>query len=154
MDAQTKKLYRSQSDKIIAGVCGGLAKYFEIDPILVRAAFILLALINGAGLLVYIIMTIIVPKEPAEGQEMGTSNLNIEEKIKESAQEFKKEAQAFGQNLKDKSWLHDKRNVIGFIIIVIGLIALINQFVPHWFSWSLFWALALVFIGFYIIIKR
>jgi len=154
MENQPKKLYRSQTDKIIAGVCGGLGKYFEIDPILIRGAFILLGLINGAGLILYIILAIIVPKEPVEETKAEESKMTNEQKIKEASEDFKKSAQEFGEKMKGKSWFRDKRNVIGFIVIIIGLIALANQFVPHWFSWSLFWALALVFIGFYIIIKR
>jgi phage shock protein C len=157
MENQPKKLYRSQTDKIIAGVCGGIGKYFEIDPILIRGAFILLGLINGAGLILYIILAIIMPKEPSgETQEVKAedSDKTDKEKFKEAAKEFKKDAHEFAQKMKDKSWFRDKRNVIGFIVIIVGLLALANQFVPHWFSWSLFWALALVFIGFYIIIKR
>jgi phage shock protein C len=154
MENAPKKLYRSQEDKIIAGVCGGIGKYFEIDPILIRGAFILLGLINGAGLILYIILAIIVPKEPSQVLKTEDSKMTGEQKIKEAAQGLKKEAQEFADKMKDKSWFRDKRNVIGFIVIIIGLIALANQFVPHWFSWSLFWALALIFIGFYIIVKR
>lgn len=58
---KNKKLYRSKSDKILGGVCGGLAEYFEIDPIIVRLVFLAL-LFAGAGLLVYIIGWIFIPK--------------------------------------------------------------------------------------------
>ena len=62
---EAKKLYRSRTDKMIAGVCGGLGKYLGIDPTLVRLAFVLLVLFGvGSGLLVYIIMLLIVPLEP------------------------------------------------------------------------------------------
>lgn len=57
-----KKLYRSTSDRKIAGVCGGLAEYFGIDPLLVRIIFVML-LFAGIGLLTYIIMWIFVPKK-------------------------------------------------------------------------------------------
>jgi fatty acid desaturase len=99
-------------------------------------------------------MAIIVPKEQGEEIKTEDSKITGEQKIKEAAQSLKKEAQEFGEKIKDKSWFRDKRNVIGLIVIFIGLVALANQFMPHWFSWSLFWALALIFIGFYIIIKR
>jgi phage shock protein PspC (stress-responsive transcriptional regulator) len=57
-----KRLKRS-NDKMIAGVCGGLANYFDIDPSLVRLAFALVAIFAGTGILAYLIMWIIVPKE-------------------------------------------------------------------------------------------
>ena len=58
-----KKLYRSRKEKIIAGVCGGLAQYFGIDPSIVRIIFILLFFAGGAAFLAYIILWIIVPLE-------------------------------------------------------------------------------------------
>jgi phage shock protein C len=64
---EEKKLTRSTTDKWIAGVCGGLAKYFDMDPILVRVIFFLLGF-WGPGLLVYVVMWIIVP-EDTEGAE-------------------------------------------------------------------------------------
>ncbi len=58
------KLYRSMTDKRVAGVCGGLAKYFNVDPTLVRLAFVFLALAGGPGVLIYLIMWIVLPCEP------------------------------------------------------------------------------------------
>ena len=60
----TRKLYRSKSNRQLAGVCGGLAQYFNIDPTLVRVLFILLAVLGGSGLVLYLAMWIIVPSEP------------------------------------------------------------------------------------------
>ena len=61
-----KRLYRSRKDKMLAGVCGGLAEYFDVDPSLVRLATVLLCLYAGTGLLVYIIAAIIIPEAPFE----------------------------------------------------------------------------------------
>ena len=58
-----KKLYRSRTDRKIWGVCGGLAKYFDIDPTVVRIIFVASLLCGTLGLWVYIIMAIIVPQE-------------------------------------------------------------------------------------------
>lgn len=58
-----KRLTRSKSDRMLFGVCGGLGKYFGIDPTIVRLAFVLLALIDGIGIVIYIILAIIMPKE-------------------------------------------------------------------------------------------
>ncbi len=59
--ASTKRLYRSTKDKVLGGVCGGVAEYFEVDPVIVRLLWVLLTLAWGAGLLLYIIAWIIVP---------------------------------------------------------------------------------------------
>ncbi len=55
------RLYRSSTDKVVAGVCGGLAAYFKLDPALVRLVFLVFALAGGASLAVYIILWIAVP---------------------------------------------------------------------------------------------
>ncbi len=62
---ETKKLYRSKTDKMISGVCGGLAQYFGVDATLVRLVFALLVFFGvGSGVLLYIILAIVVPLEP------------------------------------------------------------------------------------------
>ena len=58
-----KRLSRSQKDRMICGVCGGIANYFNIDPTLVRLAFVLIAMGAGSGILAYIIAAIIIPDE-------------------------------------------------------------------------------------------
>ena len=56
-----KKLCKSNTQKMICGVCGGVAEYFEIDPTLVRIAFVLLSIFAGSGLLLYFLAAIIMP---------------------------------------------------------------------------------------------
>ena len=58
---EPRKLYRSRSQRMIAGVCGGLADYFNVDATLVRVLFLLLAVFGGTGLVIYLVMWIIVP---------------------------------------------------------------------------------------------
>lgn len=60
------RLYRSRKERVVGGVCGGLAKYFNIDPTIVRLLFIAFILLAGTGILVYIIMWIVVPLDPTE----------------------------------------------------------------------------------------
>ena len=59
-----KKLYKSKKDKKLAGVCGGIAEYFNIDPTLIRVGWILLSCFGGSGLVAYIICAIIMPETP------------------------------------------------------------------------------------------
>ena len=58
-----KKLYRSQKDRMIGGVCGGLGEYFGIDPTIVRLLFVAFALAGGPGLIAYLVFLIVVPDE-------------------------------------------------------------------------------------------
>ena len=60
----TRKLYRSKSNRKLAGVCGGLAQYFNLDATLIRVLFIALAVLGGSGLVLYLAMWIIVPNQP------------------------------------------------------------------------------------------
>ncbi|MBX3709684.1 MAG: PspC domain-containing protein [Gammaproteobacteria bacterium] len=59
-----KRLYRSRKERMIAGVCGGLAEYFGIDPTWIRLAFVVLFFIGGSTLLIYLIMWLVVPLTP------------------------------------------------------------------------------------------
>lgn len=58
-----KRLHRSRRHRIIFGVCGGLADYFDVDPTLVRLLFVLLAFVSGAGILIYLVLLIVMPSE-------------------------------------------------------------------------------------------
>ena len=60
----SKRLYRSTTTRMIAGVCGGLGEYFDIDPTIVRIVFIIGALAGGPGVLLYIILALVVPEGP------------------------------------------------------------------------------------------
>jgi phage shock protein C len=60
----TRKLYRSKTNRQVAGVCGGLAEYFNLDATLIRILFVVLAVLGGSGVVIYVAMWIIVPKEP------------------------------------------------------------------------------------------
>ena len=57
------RIYKSSRDKVLAGVCGGVAEYFNIDPVIVRLIWVIATLAGGAGLLVYIIAAIIMPQD-------------------------------------------------------------------------------------------
>ncbi len=61
-----KRIFRSEEDRILAGVCGGVGEYFDIDPVIVRIAWIILTLVGGSGILLYILAWLIVPPHPWE----------------------------------------------------------------------------------------
>lgn len=155
MEKQKRKLYRSRTNRIIAGVCGGLGQYFDIDPILVRGVFILLALIDGLGILLYLILLIIVPKEPGSKAEVKK-----EEKIHELAHGLKDKAESLADEFKDdfrskESSQIRRKTIIGIIIIAIGSIFLLERvFSLQIMRWSLLWPAMVILIGFLIIFKK
>ncbi len=62
---EEKRLYKSKTNKVLGGVCGGIGEYFGVDPTWVRLAWVLFSFMGGSGLLAYIIAALIVPDEPA-----------------------------------------------------------------------------------------
>ena len=59
-----EKLYKSDENKMVDGVCGGIAEYFNIDPTLVRLGWVLFCALGGSGILAYIIAAIVIPRRP------------------------------------------------------------------------------------------
>jgi phage shock protein PspC (stress-responsive transcriptional regulator) len=153
------KLYRSDKDRMLFGVCGGLAKYFGIDSSLMRIIVILLALATGIGILVYFIMAFIVPLE-------GSTKTTPREIVLDNVEEVKTTAQGLGQNIKDtfagkKSESQEtekvqaqRRNIFGVILIVVGIFLLLLTFgVFHWVRWSVIWPIVLIAVGLIIILS-
>lgn len=60
-----KKYFRSRTERMIAGVCGGMAEYLKIDPIIVRVVWVIFALTAGTGILAYVLFWLLAPEEPA-----------------------------------------------------------------------------------------
>jgi len=71
---QTQCLQRTRSDRMIAGVAGGLAKYLGIDPVIMRIAFVIVGLMNGIGVVIYLVLWLLMPNEDAEST---TNNLDV-----------------------------------------------------------------------------
>ena len=154
-----KRLYRSRSDRMITGVCGGLAKYFGMDPTIVRVIAVLLIFANGLGILAYIIMAIVVPLEGSKATTPEkTVRENVEE-IKETAGEVGREirstlAREEGESEELAKAHHHRRNILGVILIVIGILFLLGSFnLFWWFHWGNLWPLILVAVGVLIILS-
>jgi len=146
MQEKAKRLTRSKSDRFVAGVAGGLAEYFNIDPVIFRAAFILFALFDGAGVLIYIVMWIFVPEEGKENEKK-----DLEAKVKEVG----KEAEQLVNKHTGDTGSHQTRNVIGVIIIIVGVMALLRQFFPiSWLGFHTVWPMLIIVFGFLLITKK
>lgn len=61
-----KKLYRSNTNRKLCGVCGGFAEYFDLDPTIMRLLFVFLTLFVGGGLLIYLICALVIPNNPIQ----------------------------------------------------------------------------------------
>jgi len=83
-----KRMYRSRSDVMLGGVCSGIAKYLEVDPTLVRLTFLLLLFIGMGGLWIYLILWVIMPEEPKQGNDQV---LDVKPVLLDTPIELKKE---------------------------------------------------------------
>jgi phage shock protein C len=82
---ESKRLYRSQTDRKFAGVAGGLGEYFVMDPLLIRLVFVVLALAGGGGVLIYIVLWIVTPENPLRIQPaMDQPNRNPDQPASET----------------------------------------------------------------------
>jgi len=84
MSKNYKQLFRSQSDRMVAGVCGGLGDYFDIDPTVIRLIFVFGFFVTGSALFwAYLIMMVVVPEEPLASQSVVEAP--VEEMVEEEA---------------------------------------------------------------------
>ncbi len=131
-----KRLYRNTHNKMIGGVSSGLADYFNIDPVLIRLVFVILALHQGVGILAYIILWIVVPArfEPtlaADAAGPVPDDVAVEsEPLTEEKEKTPGKSSLYG----------------GIILIVIGLLFLLDNFIPA-FGFDDFWPLLLIAVG-------
>ena len=154
-----KRLYRSRSDRMIWGVCGGLAKYFDMDPTIVRVIAVLSIFVTGLGIIAYIIMAIVLPLENSKATEpKDTIKENVEE-MKETASELGPEIRSTlageeGESEEIAKIRHRRLTIFGIIIIVLGVLFLLGSLnLFWWFNWGNLWPLILVAIGVLIIVS-
>jgi phage shock protein C len=137
----TKRLTRSQSDRMLGGVCAGLAKYFAIDPTIVRLLFLVLTLGIGSSFLIYIVLWIIIPRE-----DLVYTQNNLD------GDEIGRRARQMGDEMRDVVSTPNPRaaQFLGIALVVLGLSALIqNLNIPwlRWFNEALAWPLVLIVAG-------
>lgn len=151
----TKKLYRSVTDKMIGGVAGGLAEYFDIDATLIRVIFVITVFFGGGGIIAYIILWIVVPEKPYSFNFAGNQgNQNKEEQQDDgsfnSQEETAKQTQQFYS-----SAIHRRENSsiwAGIILILLGGLFLLDNFIPR-FDFGDFWPIILIGIGIGLLLK-
>ncbi|HTX79948.1 MAG TPA: PspC domain-containing protein [Longilinea sp.] len=144
-----RRLYRSSSDIMLGGVCSGLGAYLNIDPILVRVFFVLLALTNGLGVFIYLVLWIIVPREDRLPTDGGMVS---------SPSEIGDRARQVGEELHDVVRQSNPRlpQYIGIGLIILGGFALLHA-LPftwlHWVSDAFFWPGLLILAGLVLVLR-
>lgn len=135
-EPNTRNLTRSNTRRMIFGVCGGLGEYFGVDPLVFRIFFLALAFGAGSGVLLYLILTLLIPSEAeAEGPGGGSA---IQTRVQEVASE-----------LKNRVSMDNRRGWIGMIVVAFGVILLFDRVIPwHFFDWGVFWSIVIIVVGF------
>ncbi|MBI5645401.1 MAG: PspC domain-containing protein [Ignavibacteriae bacterium] len=138
-DAMEKRLYKSSSEKMIAGVAGGLAEYFGIDPVLSRILFVALVFLHGIGVIAYVLLWIIMPKRPA-------SDAPASEPLEAQAETAFSDAG--GTVATPTLRVKDGKGslVIGTFLIVLGGLFFLGNVLPN-FCFDMYWPLLLIALG-------
>ena len=133
-------LEKSASDKVLAGVAGGMAEYMNIDPVLVRVGWVVLCFATaGLAFVVYIVMALVMPKE-------GSANGDAHGVVTENLGGMAEDATEFGQRMLERK--DRTRNWLALGLIVIGTVALLaNLGVFSFINWGLIWPVALIAVG-------
>ena len=155
-----KKLYRSSRDRVLFGVCGGIAEYFGIDPVIVRLLTVLFAF-TGSGVLFYIVAAVIMNEAPGYARDTQYYDYSGGQSPPDNSETYSSdfintekpqhEKQAYKQAGKRPGIL-----IFGLILVAIGLFILAGLVFPVLFrlSFKLIFAVVLVSLGIYFVVKH
>lgn len=141
------RLYRSRTDSVLGGVCGGLGRYLGVDPTVVRLFFVLLVLAGfGTGFLIYCVLWLVVPAE-------GYQGTGAEDTIRSGANEIAQRAQTLSARPGDQQ----TGIIIGGALVLVGLVFLLQNVLGPWLPWlglGTLWPLILIGIGLTLFVRR
>ena len=143
MTEPTKVLRRLPQQGQLAGVCAGLAQYMSMDVTLIRAIFIILAVVTGGGfILVYILLAVVMPSADAQASTEGA--------------DIHRNIQSLADDVRTRAQQNRLRNFIGLGLILLGVWLFLGQIFPGWIdqSWSYIWPIVLILAGIYIATRR
>jgi len=144
-----KRLTRSVKDKVIGGVAGGIAEYFEIDPVIVRVLFVVSLFFHGAGFIAYIVLWIALPEA---NYALESSSITNVQNSNSSESQMKQDdaASAYFKRLEEKK-IKRNRN-LGIVLLVLGCIFLADNFIPK-IRIADFWPIILIALGLSMLLK-
>lgn len=144
-NATYTRLHRSETDRYIAGVAGGLGEYFKIDPTLIRIIFILLTVFGGSGIVIYLLLWLVLPTS-------SVTNKEPQENFKDNVEDIKEKARTFAQDIRINHSSSDSRTLWGVVIIIIGILFILENFGLYSFiDLGRLWPIILIIIGLAII---
>lgn len=150
------RLTKSRTDQVIDGVCGGIADYFNVDPVIIRLIFVVFIFLDGFGIILYIILAIIMPRDEKQlpKDTIQENVMEMGERIKDAGEKFSNALSMEGREQRSKHF-----RWFGLFLILLGLYFLLkNLNMLNWFNkWvnmDLFWPLILIFIGAWMLISR
>lgn len=140
-----KRLYRSTTDRMIGGVCGGLGVYLNLDPTIIRLLFILLLFGSEFGFLLYLLLWILIPEE---GVDYAVGERDIGSRVKSMGEDLQ-------QAVREP---HPQRGlIIGGGLIIVGGLLFLNRLDIVWLDWldfDILWPLILIAGGIALIIRQ
>lgn len=142
-------LHRSNINRVIAGVCGGIGEYFNIDPTIIRIFFILITVFGGSGILIYLILWLVMPS--SESSEISEKN------IKQNAYEIRDHAQKVAHSIRSSVKSNSQKNNKWWAIFLslFGVILLLNNFGFYdYFEIRKLWPIILVIVGLFILLRK
>lgn len=146
----TKKLVRSATDRMIAGVCGGLGEFFDVDATLFRLIFVVLVIFGGAGVLIYIVLWIIVPESGEQKQK------SAEERFEKFGKEVEGYVHTMADSMKEGGSSsidvasQKRRILLAAVLIIVGVAFVVNNFIPNWNIWRL-WPAMIIILGIWLL---
>jgi len=157
---KTNRLYRSATSRVFGGVAGGIAEYFDVDPIIIRMLFVVIAFAGGGGALVYLILWIAIPQRPIipPVYNMGSGDPTspppppgFTEPGTEPSQPYTAEPMPPFDMKPERS---NRGGLIGgLVLITLGSIFLADRFIPH-INFGDLWPIILVVIGAVLIVTN
>ena len=139
----SRRLERSRTNRVIAGVCGGLGEYLDIDATFVRVAMVVLTLVGGAGILIYIVLLVLMPL-PGESPMFGPSS---------SAAPG--DATATTPVVTDPESAERRRYAVGILLVGVGAIFFLgNLGIFRGLDWKYIWPLVIIALGVFLIAQR
>lgn len=155
-----ERLYRSRSDRFIAGVAGGMAEYFRIDPTLVRLLWVAAGLMHGLGVIAYLIAMVVIPEEGRDTrsvepyQSAGHGKHVVSDHPAEPGEQrsepgYEKPVRGAGEEAKAAR----RKAAIGWVLVGIGAFFLVEMFFPY-VQWDFVFPLVLIIAGVVLLVGR
>lgn len=151
----SRRLYRSRADRVLGGVCGGLGAHFDADPVIFRLVFVLMTVMGGSGLLIYIIMLLVIPKESATGPAALQTAVPVPAAEPAPADTLTTAPSEARQEETAPVSRPGRGAAAGIILVALGALFLASNLgLFWWWKWKVLWPVVLVAVGLWLLLRR